>query len=277
MANQDGALILSFNGLHGGEDEWTGPTAKNHLQSIVVEDLDAAPTDLFTVTLEAPRGNLTLLSRQSVTFTQGTGVLDSKVVFQGTLAQINEGLMSVNYSPQRDLTGWDTVSIMVHDGFDVVNSSITIWVDAVNDPPVIDVPKQLVVASGLDLTWPTEITDVDLEDTQAGVNGTLRVNLKAHSGVLSVNSLRGLKFVVNDGIDDPEVEFMGEIRDVNIALYALRYKCAVRDGCKPGQHFVTITVSDNGFSGGEKERGLFKDIAVTRTSTRRVDITVTET
>ena len=111
---------------------------------IVVADPDAE-TSPVRVTLSVSNGTLTLASNAGLTFLVGDGNADATMTFEGTLAAINNALNGLEYLPNTDFSGTETLIITVNDlghngpgGPQTTTATITINVTPVNDAPVLD-------------------------------------------------------------------------------------------------------------------------------------------
>jgi hypothetical protein len=111
---------------------------------IVVADPDAETSPL-RVTLTVSNGTLTLASNAGLTFLVGDGNADATMTFEGTLTAINNALNGLEYMPNPDFSGTETLIITVNDlghngpgGPQITTATITINVTPVNDAPVLD-------------------------------------------------------------------------------------------------------------------------------------------
>jgi photosystem II stability/assembly factor-like uncharacterized protein len=111
---------------------------------IVVADPDAEASPL-RVTLTVSNGTLTLASNAGLTFLAGDGNADATMTFEGTLTAINNALNGLEYMPNPDFSGTETLIITVNDlghngpgGPQTTTATITINVTPVNDAPVLD-------------------------------------------------------------------------------------------------------------------------------------------
>jgi photosystem II stability/assembly factor-like uncharacterized protein len=111
---------------------------------IVVADPDAEASPL-RVTLTVSNGTLTLASNAGLTFLAGDGNADATMTFEGTLTAINNALNGLEYMPNPDFSGTETLIITVNDlghngpgGPQTTTATITINVTPVNDAPALD-------------------------------------------------------------------------------------------------------------------------------------------
>lgn len=157
--SEDPPSPLVFSGANGNQ--------------IVVADLDAENSPV-RVTLTAANGTLTLGTTAGLTFINGDGVSDATMTFEGNLSAINAALNGLQYFPNLNFNGTDTLTITVNDlghngpgGPQSSSATVSINVTPVNDAPVLD-------ASG------NPFLDPILED-QINNNGTLVSDLLART------------------------------------------------------------------------------------------------
>jgi hypothetical protein len=99
----------------------------------------------FGLPSPSPNGTLTLASNAGLTFLAGDGNADATMTFEGTLTAINNALNGLEYMPNPDFSGTETLIITVNDlghngpgGPQTTTATITINVTPVNDAPVLD-------------------------------------------------------------------------------------------------------------------------------------------
>ncbi|MBS9771436.1 MAG: tandem-95 repeat protein, partial [Trichodesmium erythraeum GBRTRLIN201] len=121
---------------------------------IEVTDPDVGEEEV-EVTLETTnsttsQSNLTLDSNSSITFTTGDGEADSRMVFKGTLENINESIKTLTYTGKK--SGSDFISITVNDEGNTGEGDAqtdTALIDiSINDFPVVETNRELVVKRG---------------------------------------------------------------------------------------------------------------------------------
>jgi len=81
---------------------------------ISVSDLDAG-TNSIQVTLSATNGTLTLNGTSGLAFTVGDGTADSTMTFTGTIANINNALNGMSFTPTAAFSGTASVTITSND------------------------------------------------------------------------------------------------------------------------------------------------------------------
>ena len=125
---EDGNLIFSAGGGNG----------------ISVADADAATV---RTALAVTNGALSLGGTAGLTFTTGDGTADAAMTFTGTLADVNNALGAVVYSPTADYHGGATLTVTTNDqgssgsgGAKSDTDTVPITVTPVNDAPVVANP-----------------------------------------------------------------------------------------------------------------------------------------
>ncbi|RMD71687.1 MAG: hypothetical protein D6822_02525, partial [Cyanobacteria bacterium J149] len=125
--------------------------------------LNDDPSAIVTVTLTVSNGTLTLDTNAipNLTFTTGDGTNDTAVEFSGTLADVNDALSGLTFTPNTHFNGNETLSISisssVSDGINppivtADSQNISLAITAVNDDPVLT-PISLTVAEGGQVTF----------------------------------------------------------------------------------------------------------------------------
>ncbi|HYO09542.1 MAG TPA: tandem-95 repeat protein, partial [Tepidisphaeraceae bacterium] len=220
--------------------------------AIAVGDVDAGSA-LVQIVLAATNGTLTLSGTSGLTFTTGDGSGDATMTFTGTLADINNALQGMTFSPTANYNGPATVSITSNDlgntGWDAAQSdsdTVNVTVNAVNDAPANSVPGAQTIAEDTTLVFSTGngnrilVADLDL------ASGLLRVTLSATKGVLTLSGVAGLGFTTGDGIADATMTFTGTLASINAALDGLGF---TPDANYNGAASVQITSNDQGNTG----------------------------
>jgi len=236
-------------------------------QAFTVEDVDdtsAASPMQYSVEVGATKGFLTLGDVSGLLFEKGDGYMDGTARFSGTLERINAAFRGLQYRARRFRTGADAIIIVVNDtavqgGLGValsVSNKIAVHIDAVNNPPTIQLPvlDHVTTLGNPLLLSGISIGDVDasatsIADAMGVQHGAMQLTISAKFGTLSLSSLRGLHFMSGDGISDRSIAVLGSIGDINSAIAALQYDCKVDSGCSVGTDMVTIVINDNGHSG----------------------------
>ena len=148
------------------------------IAGVSVADSDSSA---LTTTLNVSSGTLTVTAGAGVT---GNG--SASVTITGTAAQINAALAGLAYTGNLDFNGGDTLTVATSDGTATDTDAIAITVNAVNDPPALDLDANNSTTPGANyLTGFTDggpaveivdtdvlITDDDTELTSATVTLT---------------------------------------------------------------------------------------------------------
>ncbi|HMS55901.1 MAG TPA: SBBP repeat-containing protein [Fimbriimonadaceae bacterium] len=150
---------------------------------------------------------------------------------------------SFDYVPNPNFNGADSFTYRAFDGN--LNSSpatVTINVAPSNDAPSVVVPGSQATVQCVAL----EISGISISDADAQ-SGQLTVQLSAAHARLSLVTTAGLTFALGDGTRDAQMTFSGTLTDLNAALASVTYEADLNFA---GDDVVSISVSDNGNSGG---------------------------
>lgn len=120
------------------------------VSGITVDDVDLEedPNGAMRMTLWVDRGFLTLATVDGITLVEGTGWLDTRVVFTGKLAEVNAAMAVVTYTmASRTDVGTALLTVNANDqGFTglggplEVTRTVSIPLPKINQPPVLTVP-----------------------------------------------------------------------------------------------------------------------------------------
>ncbi len=224
--------------------------------AITVFDLDVVEgTNLLEVTLSVTEGELTLATIAGLTISSGTGTGDTSMTFQGTALAINTALDGLQYDPDENFNGNDTLTIVTSDLGNtgaVVNiltdlDTVDITVTPVNDPPEITAPPTVNATEDTTFSFTAgdtiSIADVDIDEAGPG---TLNVDLEVTDGTLTLGTIAGLTFTTGTGTAENLMSFSGLLADVNAALATLSFD---PDLDFDGTATLDIDVDDNGNTG----------------------------
>ncbi|MFO0909866.1 MAG: hypothetical protein U0794_16215 [Isosphaeraceae bacterium] len=110
--------------------------------ALVVGDVDAGASPL-QVTLAVGSGLLSLSQTSGLTFTTGTGIGDTSMVFTGALTAVNAALDGLRYVPDLNWNGTTDLQVQVNDlantglgGALTASQNVHVLVAPVDDPPV---------------------------------------------------------------------------------------------------------------------------------------------
>ena len=232
-----------------------------------VSDVDAGSSDV-AVTVTSTNGTVGVgaVAAGLVVTGDGTGTL----TLTGTLAEVNDALDGLTFTPAADVNGAAQLTVAIDDlgatgGGSLTDSdTIAVTITSVNDGPVNIVPGAQTTAEETALVFSTGNGNaLSTSDVDAGP-GQLRVTLAATNGTLTLSGTVGLVFTPPaDGTDDATMTFNGDLASVNAALNGASYTPAT-DFTGPAS--VTLTVDDQGSTGISGGAGSDSDpVAVTVT------------
>jgi hypothetical protein len=219
---------------------------------LLISDVDAtlAPAGVYSVTLSASQGTLTLSTTTGLTFDTGDGAADATMTFHGTLSDINTAVATATYAPNSNFNGSDTIVFAVTDTFGGIvatgtglatsdSDNVAVTVSAVNDPVTSNAPANASVVEDV----ATAITGLSISDVDATLApaGVYEVTLAATNGTLTMTTLAGLTFTVGDGTADATMTFHGTLSAINTALATASYTSASNFN---GSAQVSINVTD---------------------------------
>jgi VCBS repeat-containing protein len=237
---------------------FTGATA------LSVADADAG-SDSIQVSLSVDHGLLTLSGLSGLTFTTGDGSGDTNVTFSGAPAAVNTALDGLQYAPDANYNGADTLTMVTDDlahnpaPAKTDTDTVALTVSVVNDPPVNTVPGTIGGAMVTNEDTPLTFgagNAVSVADSDAG-GDDVKVTLSADHGTLTLATTSGM-VVTGDGTGN--VELTGSITEVNAALDGLQYAPALNYN---GTDTLTMLTSDLGHTGPD-----------TKTDTDTIAVTV---
>ena len=111
--------------------------------ALAISDVDAGGSPL-EVNLSVTNGTLTLAGTTGLSFTTGDGTADSTLVFSGTLADINNALAGLAYTPTANYHGAAVLSLVTSDlgntgsgGTLTDTDTVNITVNPTNDAPTV--------------------------------------------------------------------------------------------------------------------------------------------
>ncbi|MCL4200996.1 MAG: choice-of-anchor L domain-containing protein [Pirellulaceae bacterium] len=232
------------------------------ISDISVSDVDAGNANI-QLTLAADHGILQVTPEPGVT-SSGDG---STVVLTGSQTALTATLASgVTYQPVANFNGTDTIRISADDLGNsppparTSTAAITVVVQAVNDPPVLNVPGPQSVLEDTALSLPPiTVSDPDINEGTGPLAGRLRTTFSVQNGTLSI------RLDVPGGILPTDVLGNGtatvtvtstpdRINTTLAALNGLRYQpTANYNSFRTGTEvpaLLTITADDLGNTGG---------------------------
>jgi len=235
-----------------------GPTRNGTESAIVIDDIDVYADQVIQVEISATKGTLTLARTTALNFLDGTGISNTRMKFLGKLNDINLAFEWLTYNTIANENGADAITIQVNDtGYNgeygnaqVTVNTIDIWIQEMNDPPVITGDSTAQATRNLDnILPPIDISDIDVGGSP------LEITLRSKYGRLTLNSLRSLSFGGvrghGTGVMDRTMVFYGNLRAVNDALRGMNYICrSVADDCIRKKDSITVQVRDLDSGGG---------------------------
>lgn len=170
---------------------------------------------------------------------------DGTLAFSGTQAQINQALAGLTYTPPAHFYGAPVLQITAQDlengtVLSTVNRTVTITVQAINDPPTLDVPgNQDVVNEDLPLVITGIVVGDDLDAQYApGDDVVGQLTLHTTGGTLNVVNPTGLTIIGNGSNN---VVMTGLTAVINAAMASgVQYTGPV------GTHTITANMNDLG-------------------------------
>ena len=225
------------------------------ITGLSIADVDAtlAPAGIYSVTLSATNGTLSLTTLTGLSFTAGDGTADATMTFTGSLSDINTALATAGYAPAPNFNGSATVSISVTDdvggtiatGSGVATSdsdNVNVTVTATNDSVTSTAPANAAVVEDV----ATAITGLSISDVDATLApaGIYSVTLTATNGTLSLGAgtLGALSFTSGDGTADATMTFTGTLANINTALATATYASTLNFN---GSATISIAVTDD--------------------------------
>lgn len=219
--------------------------------NLSIGDIDAGAANVQT-TLSVSNGTLTLSTTAGLTFIAGANNSASMMI-QGSLVSINAALNGMQYHPNANFNGSESLQINTSDlgnsgtgGSLSDNDSLQITVTAVNDAPVVTVPGPQSPVETVPTAFPAiTVSDVDFGPTSPS---NMRVTISVDgSGSFTLASTTGLSFTAGDGTSDSTMTFTGNLTNINAALNGIIYTAGLGDAA--AQRTLTINANDNGSVG----------------------------
>ena len=142
--------------------------------SISISDADAAFADM-RITMTATHGRISLNATTGLSFLSGDGTDDSQVMFSGTLADINNAINGIVFTPDPDYFGIALLELDSNDlgntggGPQMATDSIMIDIAAVNDAPIISLPATQNTPLNTPLAFVAGVNPISIDDVDAAV------------------------------------------------------------------------------------------------------------
>ncbi|MDW7995892.1 MAG: cadherin-like domain-containing protein [Gemmatales bacterium] len=190
--------------------------------AITINDPDAG-SNIVEVQLSVSSGNLVLPTIAGLEFVAGANG-DSNMTVRGSLGAINAALSGMTYRPPVDFTGSATLQIQVNDLGNVgsgapqtANATINLNVQAVNDAPLVYVPRGQSTAANTPLTL-GGANAITLFDPDLSLTSTVQFAVSVDFGTLTFLSPGSLTLTGN-GVSNV-VTGIGTYQDLVNALNA---------------------------------------------------------
>lgn len=273
-----------------------GSTSPLNITGVSVADVDlvnvaVGEIDQIRVTID-PRlsgvtyseGILNLVDTDGITIIQGTNnTSGNKLVFEGTLTDINTALASLTYQVTTDLNqtielnvtvddrlrdgsgnvisanggllnqGTNGSTLTLSDTDNTVSSVIKINVSTTNNFPIVEVPSPLTVNEDTSLS----ITGIDVTDADTFNSNINTVTLSITKGTLTL----GDKSLITGGANGSNtITLTGSFSDIDMALNGLSYKGNLDFN---GSDTLTIIATDPGSVGDDGTKTTTQTVAIT--------------
>ncbi len=188
----------------------------------------------------------------SVVFVAGDGLDDPSFTVRGGVADLNEALGELRYTPRPDFWGSDTLRVRVDDLGNgggaalVANGALTINVSPVNDAPTLTVPGAQASDEDVAIVFSAAGGNaISLADRDADPQ-PLQLSLSATNGTIKLATTTGLS-VVSGADGGATLVVRGRVADLNAALEGLRYR---PNADYIGSDLLSVAVDDLGNVGG---------------------------
>nr|MDQ3746650.1 Ig-like domain-containing protein [Acidobacteriota bacterium] len=249
-------LVLKDDGgtANGGQDTSASQTFK-----ITVTPVNDPPTanDQSVTTSED--------SSRFIAFT-GSDV-DGDVLTFSVVSGPSHGTLSGSgsgrtYTPAQNFNGSDSFTFKAVDpsGAESAPATVSITINAVNDPPVNSVPGPQATDQNTPLVFSAANSNaISVADVDAGTD-PLKVTLTATHGTLTLGSTAGLTFSAGTGTDDATATFAAPIATLNAALSGLSFKPQAGFS---GTATLQLTTNDQGSTGAGGARSTFSQVFIT--------------
>ena len=135
------------------------------IAGVSVADIDSSA---LTTTLSVAHGILNVTAGAGVITGNGTAI----VTITGTAAQINAALAGLAYTGNPNFNGLDAITVATSDGTATDIDTIAITVNAVNDPPVLNLDADSSTIGGVDYLTTFTGSAVDIVDTDVSILDT---------------------------------------------------------------------------------------------------------
>jgi regulation of enolase protein 1 (concanavalin A-like superfamily) len=226
---------------------WVGVESAKSANVVVGNVAPTALADSYTVAEDAPLtiGASGVLGNDSDPNSDPLTAILASGVANGVITLNANGAFT--YTPNPAFNGTDSFSYKANDG--TQNSSVvtvTLTVTAVNDAPLNSVPGPQQTPKNTNRVFSAANSNpISIGDVDAG-SATVRVQLTATSGTVTLPVLTSLSFTVGDGTADATMTFSGTIANINLALVGATF---IPTNNFSGAATLQIVTSDLGNTG----------------------------
>jgi len=227
---------------------------------ISVSDVDVQAAEEVQVTLSVNNGTLTLNGTSGLSFSfsdtngtgAGTGTGDTSMTFRGTLAAINAALDGLDYQPNANFFGSDTLTVTSNDlgqngsgGVKTDTDSLTITVSGQNDAPVAN-PDSFDVLVGSFVNGNVLTNDSDVDGSSLAVVNPLVTNVM--HGTLNLDFATGQFTYTPDSMTEETTDsFQYTVTDGALAGNTVTVTFVIN--AAPDISAATFSVAENAGSG----------------------------
>jgi hypothetical protein len=208
---------LSVPGAQSTDEDTARTFATSSGNAISVSDPDAGG-GAIDVDLDVDHGTLTLGSTSGLASTSGNGT--GTVALSGTVSAVNTALSGLDYDPDANYHGADTLDAGVDDaghdgtgGAKTDSATVALTVDSVNDVPVNTVPAAQTFDEDTSRSMDLGVADAD--------GGDLGITISVLHGTITLGGTSGLANLSGNGTDT--VTFDGTPAEATAAMDDLVY------------------------------------------------------
>ena len=232
------------------------------ISGVSVSDVDATA---LQIQLSVSHGSLHLDATETL-FEEGSSNDSASMTLQGSIADLNNALAGLTYTPTSNYNGSDTFTLTTSDmgatgagGIKIDKSLMGITVTPINDAPVISAPATAATNEDHAITFSgaaIQVVDVDADPD------AVQVTLTAADGALTLSQITGLSFTTGDGNSDASMVFSGTQAAVNAALNGLVYTPTHDFNGATGLDITVNDLDHNGNGGPQSATGIISiDVA----------------
>ena len=219
------------------------------ISGISVSDIDIAD-DEMKMDIYVEYSGISLSTVDGLTFIFGDGENDNQLSFTGIISDILNATATITFIPEEDYNGEVIVQVSIDDlegngnGGSLSDSNeFSVTIQGVNDAPEINSPgNQSDVEDNEFFIFGLSVDDLDAVES----TNEVEITLECESGQISLFTTTGLSFIIGDGILDNEMIFIGEIDNINTALYGFSFQGNQNYN---GDDTIRVNINDMGNTG----------------------------